>query len=143
MINIVKWLIRFSAILVALSVVLFILFFIIPNIGDRHFQDTMPQLPASDIDYGMKYYGNNSVDRNFTYDPHYVTFHIHPEKEGIPVAAWASDFFPPTTGYTDNRSDITFPLYQFANYNILVGDYPKRCSFNVFPTQTEYTLECP
>ena len=54
---------------------------IIPNtLPVSHPVPTTPQLPSSWTNsiFGVEKEFNVS-DRNFTYQPHYVTFHIHPE----------------------------------------------------------------
>jgi hypothetical protein len=80
------------------------------------------------------------IDRNFTYMPHWVTFHIYPEKEGISVAALATDEFPPTAGRTDNKSEVSFPMISSAKYNILIGN--NRCSYYIYPKESYYVLKC-
>jgi len=77
---------------------------------------------------------------DFTYAPHYVKIHVSPEHEGISVAAWASDEFPPTTGYTDNNSEIIFPMISSAKYNILVDN--NRCSYYIYPSESYYKIIC-
>ena len=71
---------------------------------------------------------------------HYVKFHIYPEREGISVAAWASDMFPPTAGRTDNNSEVTFPMISSEKYNILIDD--NRCSCYVYPIEDYYNISC-
>jgi len=83
---------------------------------------------------------SDGKDRNMTWEPHYVTFHIHPEKEGVDVTAWASDSLPPESGYTDNKSEVTLQLLSSARYNINVGDKCK--NYYIYPTGNYYELEC-
>lgn len=77
---------------------------------------------------------------DFAFAPHYVTFHIYPEQEGISVVAWATDDFPPTTGYTDNNSEVVFPMISSAEYNILIDG--NKCSRYIYPTQSYYNITC-
>ena len=77
---------------------------------------------------------------DFTSMAHYVKFHIHPDGEGIGVAAWASDDFPPTTGYTDNNSEVTFPMIPTAKYNMLIDS--NRCSYYIYPSVSYYEIWC-
>lgn len=79
-------------------------------------------------------------DRNMTYAPHYVTFHIRPEREGSSVAAWASDSLPPTTGETDKNSEVVLNLLPTVKYNVLVDQ--NKCGFHIVPTGNYYKLEC-
>ena len=77
---------------------------------------------------------------DFGYMSHYVKIHIHPEQEGTSVVAWATDEFPPTTGYTDNNSEVTFPMISSAKYNILIDD--NKCSYYIYPLELEYKITC-
>jgi hypothetical protein len=81
---------------------------------------------------------DNNID--FGYMDHYVKFHIYPEKEGISVAAWATDDFPPTSGYTDNNSEIVFPMISTAEYNILIDQ--NKCSYYIYPAEDYYNIIC-
>ena len=81
---------------------------------------------------------NDKID--FGHVAHYVKFHIHPEQEGMGVAAWATDEFPPTSGVTDNNSEIVFPMISSAKYNILIDN--NRCSYYIYPTESYYMMEC-
>ena len=115
---------------------------IIPNtLPVSHPVPTTPQLPSSWTNsiFGVEKEFNVS-DRNFTYAPHEVTFHIHPEKEGVDVTAWASDTLPPEHGYTDNKSEVTLQLLSSVKYNINVGDKCK--NYYIYPTGNYYELEC-
>jgi hypothetical protein len=77
--------------------------------------------------------------RNMTFASHYVTFHIHPEKEGVAVGAWALDSLPLDGGNTNNNSDVTMELLETVKYNINIGD---KCYYNIYPRGTYYVLEC-
>jgi hypothetical protein len=81
---------------------------------------------------------NEHID--FGYMSHYVKFHITPEQEGIIVVAWATDEFPPTTGYTDNNSEIVFPMISSAKYNILIDN--NKCSYYIYPSESYYKITC-
>ncbi len=91
---------------------------------------------------GLFIYDNSVITNpnDFTYMPHYVKFHIYPEHEGISVAAWATDDFPPTSGYTDNNSEIVFPMISTAEYNILIDQ--NKCSYYIYPHESEYYIYC-
>jgi hypothetical protein len=114
---------------------------IIPNTLPVSHPVPTPQLPSSWMNsiFGVEKEFNVS-DRNFTYQPHYVTFHIHPEKEGVEVTAWASDSLPPEHNYTDENSDVVLPLLSSARYNINVGDKCK--NYYIYPSEPNYVLEC-
>ncbi len=90
-----------------------------------------------DCDHGI---GSKNDHINFGYMSHYVKFHIYPEREGISVVAWASDEFPPTTGYTDNNSEVMFPMISNAKYSILIDN--NRCSYYVYPVESYYNISC-
>ena len=81
---------------------------------------------------------NGEVHKDTTYAPHYVTFHLVPEEKGIGVAAWASDELPPTTGVTDENSDVTLELLSTVKYNIWIPQ--RNISLYVIPTQSRYNI---
>jgi hypothetical protein len=83
---------------------------------------------------------NDEASNNFGYMSHYVKIHIYPEREGIGVAAWASDKFPPTTGHTDNNSEVTFPMISTAKYNILIDN--NKCGYYIYPVDSYYNITC-
>lgn len=85
----------------------------------------------------MKY---KSDPGNFYKYAHLVKIHISPEHEGIGVVALASDKFPPTTGRTDNNSEVMFPMISSEKYNILVDN--NRCSYYIYPVESEYYIHC-
>lgn len=95
------------------------------------------EILSSDCDHGI---GSKHDNIDFGYMAHYVTFHIYPEQEGISVVAWATDKFPPTTGYTDKNSEVTFPMISSAEYSILIDN--NRCSYYIYPSESYYHITC-
>ena len=108
-----------------LAIVIFVMGFIIFCIGNSVLLHNVQTI-------------NNDID--FYQSSHLVKIHIYPEKEGMSVAAWASDKFPPTTGRTDNNSEVTFPMVSSARYNILIDD--NRCSYYIYPVGAYYNISC-
>jgi len=91
----------------------------------------------SDCDHGI---GSKHNNIDFGYMSHYVKIHVSPEHEGISVAAWASDEFPPTSGFTDKNSEIIFPMISTAKYNILIDN--NKCSYYIYPVELYYNISC-
>ena len=105
------------------------------------FDIQMPSsLEKSVLGVEKEFGADNNTHDTYAYAPHYVAFHLHPEREGVSIVAWASDSLPPTTGRTDNKSEVVLALISSAKYNILIDD--NRCSYYIVPIGNNYTLEC-
>jgi hypothetical protein len=69
--------------------------------------------------------------------PHLVTFHIYPEGGNqlvkIDLQGHVQDF-----GYTDNKSEVVFPMLQTEVYNITFCN----CSLKVVPYEDTYSVWC-
>jgi len=74
------------------------------------------------------------------YYPHMVMMHICPEESNLAVSAWASDMFPPTSGVTNNQSDIVFEMISSVKYNIWIPN--RSISLWVYPIDSYYRINC-
>jgi hypothetical protein len=75
---------------------------------------------------------------SMTWMPHYVKIEVMPECRDCGIALWASDDLPVTSGYTDNQSEIVFPLISSVKYHVVC---PKRnISILLYPRESEYVI---
>ena len=81
---------------------------------------------------------------DFTYFAHYVTLHIRPDKSEVNVSVKINDSCFQNTqsivGYTNNNSEVTFPMISTAKYNILIDN--NRCSYYIYPSVSYYEIWC-
>jgi hypothetical protein len=95
-----------------------------------------------DKNYNFAY--QNYTHEDFTYIPHYVKFHIRHEQKGINVSIkMSNECFRNTQemySYTDNNSEVDFPMISSAKYNILIDN--NRCSYYIYPSESYYDIYC-
>ena len=81
---------------------------------------------------------------DFTYYPHYVTLHIHPDKPEVNVSIKINDSCFQNTqsivGYTNNNSEVTFPMIQTLKYDISIDS--EECIYHIYPYESYYELRC-
>ena len=116
---------------------------IVPFIGGGNHPSPIEDLndtPLHSYGNSLAVVGNEFGISDAAHEAHYVTLHLKPEREGVFIAAWASDSLPPTSGKTDKNSEIVFQLLSSAKYNILIDG--NRCSYYIYPVGDYYELEC-
>jgi len=83
-----------------------------------------------------------TIDKNMTYMPHYVKFHIYPEQEGIVVRIVSLDDLSLPSGVvhekTDNNSEIVLSMYSNKKYYIAAPE--RNISVYIYPKRSEYYL---
>lgn len=112
------------------------------DINDNRYCDFLWNSFGIDINYNITY--DDYIHNNFSYIPHYVKFHIYPEREATNVSIKMNDECFKNgkliTGYTDNNSEVMFPMISNAKYSILIDN--NRCSYYVYPVESYYNISC-
>jgi len=119
---------------------------IVPILGNH--DTTLPDLNKTPLrSYGESFnsvgkeFGiSDSPDKDMTYAPHYVTFHLNPEREGVSIVVLSPYSLPSTSGKTNKDSDVIVDLLSTVKYNIIVDQ--NKCSYYIYPTESYYKLEC-
>jgi len=125
-------------------VLLCILIYFTTCIGNYQYEQNLNITHNDRCDF-LSIFGIELNSTNDFYSPHYVKLHIIPEREGINISVKLNDEcikgdFPVTSGRTDNKSEVVFPMISTAKYNILIDN--NRCSYYIYPRESEYVLEC-